>query len=167
MHVDTTSVQSWTWSVICSWHTDHKHVRVQHTSSSLGIVHRCNLFQHQTSLHCYKYFKTQYPDRFRTLLNHLTFEVLTSASVKVRAFCDVAPCSPVGLDRRFRGAYRLNYHGDSPCWWRQYAPLKRRSTPTLHGATSQKAPLFILLNYLRYEVLTAVERPMLRFRVVT
>jgi hypothetical protein len=24
-------------------------------------------------------------------------------------------------------------------WWRQYAPLKRQSTPRLHGATSQKA----------------------------
>jgi hypothetical protein len=36
---------------------------------------------------------------------------------KIIAFWDVAPCSLVGLDRRFRGAYCLN-------WRRQYAPLK-------------------------------------------
>jgi hypothetical protein len=33
----------------------------------------------------------------------------------------------------------------SPWWWRQYAPLKRRSTSTwLHSATSQKTVNFIL-----------------------
>jgi hypothetical protein len=32
-----------------------------------------------------------------------------------------------------------------PWWWRQYAPLKRRSTIVLHGSTSQKTILNIIL----------------------
>jgi hypothetical protein len=57
-------------------------------------------------------------------------------------FCDIAPCSQVEVDRRFRGAYCL--HHSSPCWWWKYTLLKRRSTSTwLHGATSQKTLNFI------------------------
>jgi hypothetical protein len=36
---------------------------------------------------------------------------------------------------------------DHPWWWRQYAPLKRRSTIILHGSTSQKTILNVH-NYL-------------------
>jgi hypothetical protein len=32
---------------------------------------------------------------------------------------------------------------DDPWWWRQYAPLKRRSTINLHGSTTQKTALNI------------------------
>jgi hypothetical protein len=61
--------------------------------------------------------------------------------LKIRAFWDVAPCN-LGVDRSFRGAFCLHHQGDDPS---QYAPLKRRSTPTtLHGATSQKDLIFIL-----------------------
>jgi hypothetical protein len=75
-------------------------------------------------------------------------------------FWDIAPCSVVEVDRRFRGVYCLHDQGDeyiiavimeavrnfkrrststrlhgtklisSPWWWRQYAPLKRRSIST-------------------------------------
>jgi hypothetical protein len=62
--------------------------------------------------------------------------------LKLRVLWDVAPCSHVEVDRRFRGKYCL-HHYLSPWWWRQYAPLKRRSAPTLHGATSQKTLNFI------------------------
>jgi hypothetical protein len=40
--------------------------------------------------------------------------------LKFRVFWDVAPCSEIDVDRRFRGAYCLHYQGDRP--------LKRRST---------------------------------------
>jgi len=40
------------------------------------------------------------------------------------------------VDRRFRGAYCLH-----PWWWRQYTPLKRRSTIILHGSIIQKTAL--------------------------
>jgi hypothetical protein len=38
-------------------------------------------------------------------------------------------------------------HGLSPWWWRQYAPLKCRSTARLHGATSQKTLNFMSLLF--------------------
>jgi hypothetical protein len=37
-------------------------------------------------------------------------QVLTAASMKFRIFWDVAPCSHVEVDRRFRGAYCLHHH---------------------------------------------------------
>jgi hypothetical protein len=36
------------------------------------------------------------------------FQVLTAASVKMTADWDIVPCSPVEVDRRFRGAYCLH-----------------------------------------------------------
>jgi hypothetical protein len=41
------------------------------------------------------------------------FQVLTVASMKCRVFWDVAPCSLIGVDRRFRRAYCLHYQGVS------------------------------------------------------
>jgi len=62
-------------------------------------------------------------------LNYVRFQVLTAASMKFRiVFWDVLPCKII-VDRRFR--------------WRQYVPLKRRSTIILHGSTSQKTILNI------------------------
>jgi hypothetical protein len=60
--------------------------------------------------------------------------------MKIRAFWDVAPCN-LGVDRRLRGVYCLHHQGNRPT---QYAPLKRRSTPRLHGAITQEALIFIL-----------------------
>jgi hypothetical protein len=39
------------------------------------------------------------------------YQVLTAASMKFRVFWDVAPCSHVEVDRRFRGAYCLQRQG--------------------------------------------------------
>jgi hypothetical protein len=62
------------------------------------------------------------------------FQVLTVASMKFRVFCDVAACSQTDLDT-------------SHWWWRQHAPLKRRSSSVwLHGSTSQKTLNFSLID---------------------
>jgi hypothetical protein len=62
----------------------------------------------------------------------------------MKAFWDIAPCTLVGIHRSFRGVHCL-HHRSSPWWWRQYALLKLRCTPTrLHGAIFQKAFIFIL-----------------------
>jgi hypothetical protein len=45
-------------------------------------------------------------------LVYVRFHVLTAARVKIRAFLDIAPCSLVGVGRRFRDAYCLHYQGD-------------------------------------------------------
>jgi hypothetical protein len=72
------------------------------------------------------------------------FDVHTAANMKMWAFWDILLCSLIGVDPRFRGAYCLQHQG---WWWRQYAPLKRQSTPTrLHGTIPQKVLIFILYN---------------------
>jgi hypothetical protein len=61
---------------------------------------------------------------------HVKFEVLTVTSTKMAVFWDVAPCSLVGIDRPFKGAYCLLYHsgksddGGSKLLWNvgQYLP---------------------------------------------
>jgi uncharacterized membrane protein (DUF485 family) len=40
------------------------------------------------------------------------FQVLTAANMKFRVFWDVALCSHVEVDRRFKGAYCLHHQGD-------------------------------------------------------
>jgi hypothetical protein len=40
------------------------------------------------------------------------FQVLTAACTKMTPFCDIAPCSLVEVDQRFRGAYCLHHQGD-------------------------------------------------------
>jgi hypothetical protein len=62
-----------------------------------------------------------------------SFQVLTAAGMKFRFFWDVAPCSRIGVDQRFRGAY---------C-----TPMR------LHGATSHKTLNFILTIELAYSLL--------------
>jgi hypothetical protein len=59
------------------------------------------------------------------------------------AFWDIAPCSLVEVDRRFRGAYCLHHQDDELIALMIIAPLKRRSiSTTLHGAIFQKAVYF-------------------------
>jgi hypothetical protein len=40
------------------------------------------------------------------------FNVLTAANMKFRVFWNVAPCSHVAVDRRFRDVYCLHHQGD-------------------------------------------------------
>jgi hypothetical protein len=42
---------------------------------------------------------------------HMRYKVLTAASMKMIAFWDMAPCSLVEVDGRFRGAYCLRHRG--------------------------------------------------------
>jgi hypothetical protein len=51
---------------------------------------------------------------FSLNLYALRFQVLMAASMKVTVFWNVAPCSLIEIDRRFRGAYC-----HSLPWWRQ------------------------------------------------
>jgi hypothetical protein len=90
------------------------------------------------------------------------FQVLTAASMKIRAFWDVAPCSLVGVDRRFRGAYCLHHQGEidecSTHLWNV------RSTPTsLHCATCQKALIFYISSWLYMSVSPSVCPPINNF----
>jgi hypothetical protein len=44
-------------------------------------------------------------------VHNVRFQVLTAESMKITAFWDIASCSLVHVDRRFRGAYFLHYQG--------------------------------------------------------
>jgi hypothetical protein len=39
----------------------------------------------------------------------MSFQVLTVANMKMIAFWDIAPCSVVEVDRRFKGAHCLHH----------------------------------------------------------
>jgi hypothetical protein len=96
------------------------------------------------------------------------FQVLMAAGMLMTASWDVAQCSFMEVDRRFRVTCCLYHQGDDrflyflqafrvayllPWYWKQYAPLKRQFTSTrLRGATSQKLSssylsLFMLNNF--------------------
>jgi hypothetical protein len=46
------------------------------------------------------------------LKEYVRFQVLTEASMKMTAFSDIAKCSLIEVDGRFRDAYCLLYQGD-------------------------------------------------------
>jgi hypothetical protein len=101
--------------------------------------------------------------------SYVRFEVLTAVVMKSIIFCDITPCSPLKVNRRFGGTYRLHLQGRKisrarnqreirwqaeallarlifrPWRWRGRIPLERRLTfDGLHGVISQKMALFSL-----------------------
>jgi hypothetical protein len=44
--------------------------------------------------------------------NYVRFKVLTAANMQIRAVWVIAPCSLVGIHRRFRDAFCLNHQGN-------------------------------------------------------
>jgi hypothetical protein len=86
------------------------------------------------------------------------FEVLTVVIMKSTIFWVITPCSPLKVNPRFGGTYRLHLQGRvchlllrwflaqlnfRPWRWRQYIPPKRRLTLNgLHGVISQEMVLF-------------------------
>jgi hypothetical protein len=94
------------------------------------------------------------------------FGVVTAVVMKSTTFWDIRPWSPLSVNRRFGGTYRLHHHGRKnklsklclpsaftlvscsgyffrPWSWTRYVPPKRRFTLNgLHGVISQKMLLF-------------------------
>jgi hypothetical protein len=68
---------------------------------------------------------------------YVRFQVLTAASMKIGALWDIAPCSLVGVDRRFRGAYCLNHQGHHPETTRCYIPEGSHIQHFLHSLISR------------------------------
>jgi hypothetical protein len=111
-----------------------------------------------------------------TIVHHfLEFEVVTAVAMKSYVFCDIAPCSPLKVNRRFGGTFRFHLQGRRISWvrnqpesmwqaeprsrwflaqiiirpwiWRRYLPPKRRLTFNgLHGIISQMIALFKQLS---------------------
>jgi hypothetical protein len=99
----------------------------------------------------------------QTNKEHVGFEVLTAVVIKSSVFWDMTQCSPLKVDRRFRGTCPLHRQ----CWrvsqreisvkqatifasltlqpwrWRwQFTPKRRLTFNGLHGVISQKVELF-------------------------
>jgi hypothetical protein len=45
------------------------------------------------------------------LIKYVGFDILTSVVVKSSIFWDITPCSPLKVNRRFGGTYRLHIQG--------------------------------------------------------
>jgi hypothetical protein len=50
-------------------------------------------------------------DSLQTYIFYVGFEVLTAMVVKSTMFWDIAPCSPLSVNRRFGGTHRLHLQG--------------------------------------------------------
>jgi hypothetical protein len=80
-----------------------------------------------------------------------------SVKMKSTIFWDITLCSPLGVNRRFGGTYRLHLQGwknklstkpawkqvASSCWWRYVPPKHLLALNGLHRIISQKMVLFI------------------------
>jgi hypothetical protein len=69
-------------------------------------------------------------------IKYVGFEAFTVAVMKSTIFWDITPCSPLSVNRRFRGTYRLHLQGQRNKFskkpvskrvasWRRYVPPKR------------------------------------------
>jgi hypothetical protein len=54
-----------------------------------------------------------------------------------------------------------------PWWWRQYVPLKRRSTIILHGSTTQKTALNVFEIFIKLHVPHNYNRPLVSLLLCT
>jgi hypothetical protein len=61
----------------------------------------------ETSVYFYETTQRNLPE------GYVRFQVLTAAIMKMTAFWDIAPCSLIEGDRRFRGVY-CHHQGDRP-----------------------------------------------------
>jgi hypothetical protein len=50
-------------------------------------------------------------NKIRTCLFYVGFEVFTAVVMKSIVFWDMTPCSPLSVNRRFGGTYRLHLQG--------------------------------------------------------
>jgi hypothetical protein len=74
-------------------------------------------------------------------------------NMKMAVFCNVASCSLVDTERRFRSAYCLHHQGDEPF-----------TGP--HGATSQETAIFRTAGCLLLTLLTVLENAEEKYRKV-
>jgi hypothetical protein len=73
------------------------------------------------------------------------FQVFVAASMKVTFFWDIAPCSLVEVDRRFRGAYCLHKQREKRLLIRVPPDCFPSMTSLLHESGCNENPVFILL----------------------
>jgi hypothetical protein len=111
--------------------------------SSITFFHRLQGLQHTSFYILYNFIIIF---TMRKFINVVEFDVLAAMVMKSTIFWNIKPCSPLKLNRRFGGIYRLRLQGrrisrarnQRRSRWR-YVPPKRLFTFNgLHGVISQK-----------------------------
>jgi hypothetical protein len=77
---------------------------LSHTSSIRSILVSSSLFRLRPQSGLLPFNK-------QTKINYVGFEILTAVVMKSTIFWDVTPCSPLSVNRRFGGTYRLHLLG--------------------------------------------------------
>jgi hypothetical protein len=100
------------------------------------------------------------------------FQVHTTGNMNTRAFWDIAPCSLVGVDRRFRSAYRLHHQGEElrfflqlrifwPCftawYWLQWLDSDLSPFLCLCDFTSRRSRTKLKINILKIPAKEGIE----------
>jgi hypothetical protein len=111
--------------------------------------------RHMQFLLWIKYFLSSNVTAFANIYIFVGFEVLTAVVMKNFIFWYITQCSPLKVNWRIRGTYRLHLQGQriSKAWpvlwpwrWRRHIPPKFRLTLNgLHGIIFQKIELFIYI----------------------
>jgi hypothetical protein len=170
---DDVSITPWNvcdrWTTLISlglYMVCHKKPCCKHVLMFLFLI--SSFIIHSIPLLCHKFKKIF--QRYWT--KTVGFEVLTALVMKSTIFWDIRPCSPLSVNRRIGGTYRLYLQGRKISWarnqresrcllpthwflaqlflrtwrWRRYIPPKRRLTFNgLYGVISQKIVIFNLL----------------------
>jgi hypothetical protein len=83
------------------------------------------------------------------MINALPLSALVIMRLCCISSCLIFPFFYLCFATLFICCSELSSGMSDPWWWRQYVPLKRRSTIILHGSTSQKTILNIILAAVR------------------
>jgi hypothetical protein len=125
--INTRSVWNPDCAICVLWNEDRNYLKAYASSS---LIFRSRL--------CHYSVRGAFLQLPSDLAPFVRFQVLTAASMMFRVvFWDILPCKLI-VDRH-------------PWWWRQYAPLKRRSTINLYGSISQKTTLNITGTFCFHE----------------
>jgi hypothetical protein len=79
------------------------------------------------------------------------FYSISWTSCKICLFEFIRVVGGAKFTKHFKGGRKLQKFGnlcDGPWWWRQYAPPKRRSTSSIHGAIYKKTVIFMTAQVL-------------------
>jgi hypothetical protein len=82
----------------------------EHGNESSGFIKGGKFFDYLSALLVSQ--EGLYSMELVTYFDTVIFQILTAASMKMTVFWNVAPCSLVEIDRRFRDSYCLHHQGD-------------------------------------------------------
>jgi hypothetical protein len=89
----------------CIWYKDELR---QHWNESIIV----SIYKNNDRAYCFNYRGVSLlSTSYKIVSNIAGFEVLTAVALKNTIFWDIRPCSPLSVNRRFGGTYRLHLQG--------------------------------------------------------